>query len=192
MIIVKVFILIAFISVSNSKSNFMPNLPMGEYRTVLEKTYTCESTNLFQFNLYFSKKTFNTTEMKGNVTFLLPFDDTLTLDINAESWGSIGGWKPNAMVYTTKNACSNFKKLLGKVWNTLTDSFNIHTNNCPIPRGTFVTTFVDLKELENHNAPKVFFYGKYKYIFKFKNEQNKILGCFVMEVTLLRPWEKPA
>jgi len=59
-------------------------------------------------------------------------------------------------------------------------------------QGTFITKSVELKELENHNAPKVFFYGKYKYIFKFKNEQNKILGCFVMEVTLIRPWEKPA
>ncbi|KAF0752510.1 Uncharacterized protein FWK35_00023147, partial [Aphis craccivora] len=181
MVIVIVFVLIAFISESNSNSNFMPNLPMisykicGQYRTVFEKTYTCESTNLIQFNLYFSKKTFNITEMKGNLTFLVPLDDTLTLDINAASWGSIGGWKPNAMVYITKNACSNFKKVLGKVWTTLTDSFSMHINSCPIPRGTFITTFVDLKELEKHNAPKVFFYGKYKYVFKFKNGQNKIL-----------------
>lgn len=32
-------------------------------------------------NIYFSKKTLNTTEMKGNLTFLIPFDDTLTVSI---------------------------------------------------------------------------------------------------------------
>jgi len=58
-------------------------------------------------------------------------------------------------------------------------------------QGTFITTGVDLKELESHNAPKVYFYGKYKYTVKFKNGENKILGCFVLELSLLRPWEKP-
>jgi len=57
------------------------SLLQGQYRTVFEKTYTCESTNLIQFNLYFSKKTFNITEMKGNLTFLVPLDDTLTVSI---------------------------------------------------------------------------------------------------------------
>ncbi|KAE9528748.1 hypothetical protein AGLY_012323 [Aphis glycines] len=129
----------------------------GEYRTVFEKIYSCESTNVFQYNLYFSKKTFNITEMKGNITFLLPLDDTLTLDINGASWGSIGGWKPNSIVYITKNTCSNSKNLLGNVWYSLIKAFNGHITSCPLPAGTYMTNGIDLKELENHNAPKVFF-----------------------------------
>jgi len=57
-------------------------------------------------------------------------------------------------------------------------------------QGKFTTTGIDLKKLEELNVPKVFFYGKYKYILKFKNGENKILGCFAIEITLLRPWEK--
>ncbi|KAE9528749.1 hypothetical protein AGLY_012324 [Aphis glycines] len=109
------------------------NAPKGEYRTVFEKIYSCESTNVFQYNLYFSKKTFNITEMKGNITFLLPLDDTLTLDINGASWGSIGGWKPNSIVYITKNTCSNSKNLLGNVWYSLIKAFNGHITSCPLP-----------------------------------------------------------
>ncbi|XP_027841005.1 uncharacterized protein LOC114122523 [Aphis gossypii] len=191
MIIMKVYVLITFLSVSNSKTNFMPNLPLGEYRIVFEKIYSCESTNVFQYNLYFSKKTFNITEMKGNITFLLPFDDTLTLDINGASWGSIGGWKPNSMVYITKNTCSNSKKLLGNAWYSLIKAFNGHITSCPFPAGTYITNGIDLKELDNLNMPKVYFYGKYKVTFKIRNEEKNVLGCFVIEMTLLRPWEKP-
>ncbi|KAF0770817.1 ML domain-containing protein [Aphis craccivora] len=161
----KAFLFIAFLSLSNSKNNFMPNLPVGEYRIVFDKIYSCESTNLIQMNLYFSKDTLNKSEIKGNITLLLPLDDTLTLDINAASWSSIGGWKPNAMVYTTKNACSNFKNLLGNVWNTLSKSFNFPHNRCPIPVGNFITTGLDKKKLEELNILKMYFYGKYKFTF---------------------------
>jgi hypothetical protein len=56
-----------------------PHLLQGEYRTVFEKMYLCQSTNSFQVNLYFSKKTSNITEVKGNFTFLEPFTDNLTV-----------------------------------------------------------------------------------------------------------------
>jgi len=51
----------------------------GEYRVVFEKAYPCESTNLFQFNWYLSKKTLSITEMKGNFTFKIPMDDHFTV-----------------------------------------------------------------------------------------------------------------
>lgn len=60
---------------------YVYSLLQGEYRTVFEKTYTCESTNLFQFKFYYNKKTLKITELKGNITFLLPLDDTLTVSI---------------------------------------------------------------------------------------------------------------
>lgn len=55
----------------------------GEYRQVFDKVYPCESTrnHSMKFNLYFSKKTLSITEMKGNVTTLIPFDDPLIVNI---------------------------------------------------------------------------------------------------------------
>jgi len=37
----------------------------------------------------------------------------------------------------------------------------------------------------------VYFYGRYKVIFKVKDEENNILGCGVVELSLIRPWEIP-
>lgn len=58
-------------------------------------------------------------------------------------------------------------------------------------QGTYITSGIDLKKFEDHNFPKVFFYGKYKLVFKMKNKENKVLGCRIMEINLIRPWEKP-
>ncbi|CAH1731476.1 unnamed protein product [Aphis gossypii] len=47
----------------------MPNLPLGEYRTVFKKIYSYESTNVIQYNFYFSKKTLSVIELKEIVQF---------------------------------------------------------------------------------------------------------------------------
>lgn len=46
---------------------------------------------------------------------------------------SIGGWKENAMVYTTQRACSSLKNLMGKEWIPYLQIHNINKTNCPIP-----------------------------------------------------------
>jgi len=53
----------------------------GEYRVTFDKVYPCESTkdNSIKFNLYINKKTSSIKEFKGNITYLIPFDDTLTV-----------------------------------------------------------------------------------------------------------------
>ncbi|XP_060881995.1 uncharacterized protein LOC132953638 [Metopolophium dirhodum] len=130
-----------------------------EYRIVYERVYPCTSINLMQFNLYFSKKTSSITELKGNFTFKIPMDDNFTLDVNFASWDSIGGWKPNAVVYIAKNACSSFKNVLGNVWHELVKAFN------------FPSTIYPWQVI--------------------KNKENTILGCGVIELTLIRPWENP-
>jgi len=55
----------------------------GEYRVIFEKIYPCESTanHSIKFNLYMNKKTSSITELKGNVTYLIPLDDSLTVSI---------------------------------------------------------------------------------------------------------------
>ncbi|XP_015372404.1 PREDICTED: uncharacterized protein LOC107167743 [Diuraphis noxia] len=189
--IIQMFVVIGFFSLSQSKYSFMPNLPVGEYRVVFEKLYPCEPTKNYsiQLNIYFSKKTSSLTEMKGNITSLIDLDDTLTLDINVASWGSIGGWKPNSMVYITKKACSAFKNVGGNAWFSFLKGFNIPTNNCPLPAGTYSSSGIDSKKFEDHNFPKVYFYGKYKMVYNVKNTKNMVVFCEVVEYTLIRPWE---
>ncbi|XP_022164449.1 uncharacterized protein LOC111029653 [Myzus persicae] len=191
MIKIHFFILIGVFSLSQSKNRFMPNLPLGKYRMAFSKIYHCETTKnqLFQFNLYHSKKTSNITEMKGNITTLINYDDTLTLDINFSSWGSTGGWVPNALIFNTKEACSKAKILLGNAWLTIMRGFNVSTVGCPVPAGTYITSGIDLTKFEDNNFPKVYFYGKYKVVFRFISKENKEVACEVMEIHFNRPWE---
>lgn len=59
-------------------------------------------------------------------------------------------------------------------------------------QGTYISSGMDMNKLiEGHNFPKVYFYGKYKAIFKFINVKNVLLGCGVLEFNLIRPWETP-
>lgn len=54
-------------------------LLQGKYRTVFERLYPCETTKQHQiaYNLYFSKKSINVTEIKGNITVKTPLDDSI-------------------------------------------------------------------------------------------------------------------
>lgn len=60
------------------------------------------------------------------------------LDINLASWSSIGGWKENAAVYKTDNACKNLKMVLGTFWGAVKKAYNFSTENCPLPTVTYV------------------------------------------------------
>ncbi|KAF0757892.1 Uncharacterized protein FWK35_00026536, partial [Aphis craccivora] len=83
-----------------------------KYKVIITAIYQCseEPNNLpLKFNTYSSKKSFNITEVRGNFTFEIPFDDSLIFNVNFASWSLTGGWKPNSLVYVTNNACSKLK-----------------------------------------------------------------------------------
>ncbi|XP_022164496.1 uncharacterized protein LOC111029687 [Myzus persicae] len=193
MILINVLVLIGFLYLSKSQNLFMPNLSLGEYRTVFNRVHPCELTKnqTFQFNGYFSKKSANVTELKGNITLWKSLDDSYTLEVNIASWSLTGGWKPNSYVYITKNACSKMKFVLGNTWVSLMKAFNFPNDSCPMPAGTYISSGLDVKKLEDHNFPKVYFYGKYKIVYMIKNVENKMVGCIAFEMNLIRPWEKP-
>ncbi|KAF0767851.1 Uncharacterized protein FWK35_00025648, partial [Aphis craccivora] len=69
---------------------------------------------VFKINIYLSKKSANTTEIKGNVTNYVEVDDSITLEINMAVKDFICGWKDNAFVFKHPKACSSLKKLLGE------------------------------------------------------------------------------
>jgi len=54
----------------------------GEYNLSIEKAYPCDSRNYkLQGNFFLSKKSANTTELKGNLTFFEPLDDKLKVSV---------------------------------------------------------------------------------------------------------------
>ncbi|XP_022181107.1 uncharacterized protein LOC111041202 [Myzus persicae] len=179
---------------TRSKSIHRPNLPLGEYRFVFHTMHPCETTQdlKLKMNLYLSKKTRNITEVKGNLTFLTPLDDSLIFDYNLSSWSLTGGWKPNSFVYIVNMACSKMKAILGNCWTSLQKAFKIPTGNCPVPSGIYTTAGLDIKAIADDNKfPKIFYYGKYKLVAKLRNKENKLLGCLSAEFDLVRPWEVP-
>ncbi|KAF0740554.1 Uncharacterized protein FWK35_00022237, partial [Aphis craccivora] len=192
MILFKLFVIMGILTISKALTKFMPNLPLGEYRIEPAAIHQCadQPKNLpLKANFYLSKKSTNITELKGNMSLEIPFDDSLTLDVNIASWSLTGGWKPNSLIYVTNNACSKTKNILGNAWYSFLKAVNSTTTNCPIPMGVYLSAGYDTALLNDNNFPKVYFYGKYKYVGKMKNKNNKVIGCISAELSFVRPWE---
>ncbi|XP_060849838.1 LOW QUALITY PROTEIN: uncharacterized protein LOC132928907 [Rhopalosiphum padi] len=167
------------------------SIRLEEYRMILTAIYQCEETKdlPIKFNVHLSKKSSNITEIRGNLTYTMPFDDSTVWDVNIASWSLTGGWKPNSIVYVTNNGCSKLRNILGNAWDYVSKGFQIPTANCPQPTGIFKSSGLDTTFIKDNNFPKMYFYGKYKYVGKLKNKNNKLLGCLVIEFNLVRPWE---
>jgi hypothetical protein len=57
--------------------------------------------------------------------------------VNGASWSLTGGWKPNSLVYVSKNACSSLKMVLGNTWYSLYKAFHFPHTSCPLPSVIF-------------------------------------------------------
>ncbi|XP_022180916.1 uncharacterized protein LOC111041073 [Myzus persicae] len=164
---------------------------MGEYRVNMLAMVRCESikTNgLIQINYYLSKTSSNTTEIKGNVTYYIPLDDTFNIELNLAVKDSIGGWKENAHIFKTPKACSSLKHILGNSWSTLTERLGMsNVRGCPIPVGCYVA-----KNMPHdhwlYNLPRQFFYGTYKLRFQY-TKNKEIYGCSTSIIEVKRLWE---
>ncbi|XP_026807484.1 uncharacterized protein LOC113550072 [Rhopalosiphum maidis] len=174
MILIKVYIFVWFFFVSKAQTNFMPNLPLGKFRLIVNAIRQCENTKKLpiKINLYLNKKSSTITEFKGNFTLGVPFDDSLIFDRNAASRSLTGGWKPNSIIYVTNNACSKSKFIAGNAWFSFLKAFNFPSGNCPIPMGNYSSSEYDTVLIEDNNFPKVYFYGKYKFVGKEKNQRK--------------------
>ncbi|KAF0754850.1 Uncharacterized protein FWK35_00018189 [Aphis craccivora] len=123
-----------------------PQLPYGIYRLNFKGIIRCNPT---------SKKSANTTEIKGNITNLVPFDDSLDLEFNLAVKDSIGGWKENAFLYKSPKACSSLRKFLGAAWIPFMDSLGNKNGTCPFPKDIYIIlSGIDTNVLMNGNFPK--------------------------------------
>ncbi|XP_050438386.1 uncharacterized protein LOC126844317 [Adelges cooleyi] len=139
--------------------------------------------------MYLSKTSATEFEIMGNITYLIPFDDSVSLNINLANKGSIGGWVENAHVYTTTNACSKLKYLLGDSWKDYCQGFKFPDLECPMKPGIYVSSGINTNKMKNTNFPKKFFYGEYKMVIKFTSSKGEKLGCLVIVLDIIRPWE---
>ncbi|XP_050429610.1 uncharacterized protein LOC126838880 isoform X2 [Adelges cooleyi] len=164
---------------------------IGEYKIRFKAVFPCEPTthHKLQYNLYFSRKSISVLELKGNMTYLVPFDDTVKVKINMAARGSMGGWNENAHVFTTTDACGKMKFLMGNAWNVFVEELHFKSLDCPNVPGVYSTTGFSVDKLLETNFPKTFFYGEYKMLFNFTSKVNEHLGCVIFMVDILRPWE---
>ncbi|XP_026811187.1 uncharacterized protein LOC113552521 [Rhopalosiphum maidis] len=133
----------------------------GEYRINYLGLVRCVSMpNKIVFNLYLSKNSANTTEIKGNITNYVPFDDSLNLELNMAVKDSIGGWKENAFIYKKSKGCSSLKILLGDTWSKIMEGGGAYNATCPLPLGFYNVSGVDTSIFALANFPKTFFYGR--------------------------------
>jgi len=56
-------------------------------------------------------------------------------------------------------------------------------------QGVYLLSGYDVILINDNNFPKVYFYGKYKFVGKVKNKNNTLVGCITTEGSLLGPWE---
>ncbi|XP_050441204.1 uncharacterized protein LOC126846104 [Adelges cooleyi] len=154
-----------------------PNLPVGEYKLKYKAAHACNETAnyLIDHKLYLYRVSQNRTELRGNITLKIPFDDTLFFDINMAVLSKIGGWKDNAYVYRTGKACSTLNFFMGPTW----DEY----------MGLYVMHGFDLSEVYRWRFPKEFFYGTYKFRLAYTDSKDVVVGCLYVIVDVLRPWE---
>uniref|UniRef100_A0A2S2NM47 MD-2-related lipid-recognition domain-containing protein n=1 Tax=Schizaphis graminum TaxID=13262 RepID=A0A2S2NM47_SCHGA len=161
----------------------------GEYRINYLGLVRCDSIpNKIVPNLYLSKKSANTTEIKGNITNYIPFDDSLSLELNLAVKDSIGGWKENGFILKKSKACSAFKEMLGNAWNKVTEGAGLYNATCPFSKGYYNVTGIDTNVFTSINVPKTYFYGVYKLRLTI-TKINEVYCCFILILDIKRPWE---
>eukprot|EP00102_Acyrthosiphon_pisum_P026891 XP_016664101.1 PREDICTED: uncharacterized protein LOC107885128 [Acyrthosiphon pisum] len=188
--------LVVFVTVviSNTrKPLILPQLPAGKYRLNVLAMIRCSSlsvvtNNKMKFELYVSKKSANTTEILGNVTLLVPFDDSFNLEFDFAIKDSIGGWKENAYLYKSPNAYTMIKMFLGGAWTKITNGIGIYNATYPIPAGFYKGSGINTADLMLTNFPKTFFYGTYR-MSCYITKNHETYGCAKIIVEVKRPWE---
>uniref|UniRef100_A0A2S2PQ48 MD-2-related lipid-recognition domain-containing protein n=1 Tax=Schizaphis graminum TaxID=13262 RepID=A0A2S2PQ48_SCHGA len=147
-LLINLIVFVTFVNSDIGKRLSLPQLPFGIYRLNFLGVTRCDSSiptnNKLKYELYLSKKSANTTEIKGVVTNSVPLDDSLDLEFKLAVKDSIGGWKENAFIYKTPKACSSLKKILGPAWNPVLDSAGAYNATCPI-----AVTFYNIRYINN-------------------------------------------
>ncbi|XP_050538366.1 uncharacterized protein LOC126903875 isoform X2 [Daktulosphaira vitifoliae] len=136
-----------------------------------------------QFNLFPRITTKYSQILFGNITLKQQLDDSLSINVLAGKYDSIGVFKENSLV-NVKNACSSIKYgIYGeKTWKSFVDAFQIPTINCPWPKGPF---WMDIKEYIRCNSSIEYPIQYNMFTHKAKNYSQLIFG----NITLRQPFD---
>ncbi|XP_050441498.1 uncharacterized protein LOC126846258 [Adelges cooleyi] len=172
---------------------YYPTLPFGEYKVKFKAVFQCDDKidYLIKTNVHLHRATKTKTEIRGNITMDVPFDDSIKLKFNMAILDRIGGWKDNAYVFNTTNGCTTLKTFFRKeFWTSYTNNNNnTSVLECPVPSGFYEMDGLDLTLVQKLNIPKKFFYGTYKLYLYYTDENDTTIGCTVFVFEILRPWE---
>ncbi|XP_015369653.1 PREDICTED: uncharacterized protein LOC107165776 [Diuraphis noxia] len=126
----------------------------------------------------------NVTEIKGNITTTIPFDDSLFMEGNFARRSADGIWKENTFIHKLSKACSTLRYLMGEQWSRIAYEVGVQNATCPIPPGVFIFPAIDPSIFnKNTNFPKTFVYGTYK-LRIFFSRKNEVCSCniYVIEI----------
>ncbi|XP_050431367.1 uncharacterized protein LOC126839941 [Adelges cooleyi] len=168
-----------------------PNLPVGPYRIKFKAVFICDEKvdYLIRLNIHQHKVSQTRVEMRGNISLKIPFDDSLNLNFNMAVLSKIGGWIDHAFDYSAQHACTTLKTFLGPSWSTYMRSWNMSaTQQCPLDKGEYIMRY-DLSDVNNYHIPKEFIYGTYKTRLYYTDKNGMIVGCTILVVDIVRPWE---
>ncbi|XP_060854749.1 LOW QUALITY PROTEIN: uncharacterized protein LOC132932404 [Rhopalosiphum padi] len=184
-LVILILIFVSHVKPNKRNENDFLRLPMGEYRAIFKTIYNCNPVaDKIQFNYYLNKKPDNSTEVKGNMTALIPIDDSLLVDANIAIKDVNGAWKENSFLFHSEKACSTAKKFTTQI-----DLSGLGFNfTCPITAGTYIATGLDTSNYKKLNyIPKTFPYGTYKVRFVLKDKKKQSYGCLMSIIQVVRP-----
>ncbi|XP_022177762.1 uncharacterized protein LOC111038829 [Myzus persicae] len=110
-------------------------LPFGQYKLIFKQIKSCNVLQEYkiQINFYLNHNSkSNATEIKGNITTAIPFDDTFFLEANFALKDANGNWKDNTYIHKSPKACSSFKLLMGAEWARAMNGLGIKNTTCPL------------------------------------------------------------
>ncbi|XP_060843144.1 uncharacterized protein LOC132923279 [Rhopalosiphum padi] len=170
---------------------FRPNLPLGDYRIHFIAIIQCNSNSTIQHNFFLYKTSRNTTDLRGNITSLRAFDDSLIINLKMDIKDKIGNWQSNAYTYKSPQAYTCIKNFLGGEFPKFLNKYGINASIYNIiPPGIYTTKGYDVSNYpENTNFPKQIFYGTYKFNIIYTEKNGDRCGCFTFVIEVKRPWE---
>ncbi|XP_015369654.1 PREDICTED: uncharacterized protein LOC107165777 [Diuraphis noxia] len=167
--------------------NIFSSLPFGPFKIIFKDIQICNASKEYkiQNNFYLGQNPkSNVTEIKGNITVTIPFDDSLFLEGNFARRSADGIWKENTFIHKMPKACSTLRYLMGEEWSRMMYDLGIQNATCPVPPGVYIFPGLDTSIFnKNTNFPKTFIYGTYKLRY-FYSRKNEVYGCniYVVEI----------
>ncbi|XP_054281092.1 uncharacterized protein LOC128998770 [Macrosteles quadrilineatus] len=149
----------------------------GPYDLIVSRCEACDDmgTDEIHFGTKMSRKDNKLKTYTNDVVFLVPWDDTVKLDLEGQFLRN-GAYVPKYMTQSFKT-CERARKTLKHLTEGFFGAAGYNFTSCPLPAGTYQVKdwVVDLKL---DDVPSII-YGSYKILVTF-SKKGKRLGCLAV------------